>query len=58
MASMLEAHAACEETQWLGMRMWMEDRERKWDVRHEDNVLLERGIMDMVTKILAGARAG
>jgi hypothetical protein len=37
-ATLLEGHAVCEKTQWLGMRMWMEARERMWDIRLKDDM--------------------
>jgi len=57
MVSVLEAHAACEEMQWLGMKEWLEDKERKWDDHHQDEVLQGTAIRDMAVKILAEARA-
>jgi len=57
MARLVEANAVCEETQWLGMRKRMQDRERKWDARHRDDGLWGTGISVMATKILAGAGA-
>jgi hypothetical protein len=57
-ARMQDAHMACEETQWLSMRKWMEDRERKWDAHPKDDVLWGTGISDMAMKILNGAQSG
>ena len=56
MATMLEAHAVCEELQSLGMRDWLEDRETKWHERHKYNVLWGTGISDMMAEVLANAR--
>jgi len=56
MARMLEAQAARDEAQWLGMREWLQDRETKWDERHKDNVLWGTGIADMTAEVLAKAR--
>jgi len=58
MARFLEAHTAFEETQWRGMRKWMEDRERKWDAHHKGDVLWGMGSFDMAMKILARTIAG
>jgi hypothetical protein len=55
MAKILEAHVASEEMQWLGMRKWMEDRKRKWDAQHKDDLQCRTGILDVAMKILAGA---
>jgi hypothetical protein len=57
MARLLEVHAASEERQWLGMRKWMENRQRKWDAPLKNDVVWGTGITDMATKILPGARA-
>jgi len=56
-AKLLEAFAACKEMQWLGLRKWMKDRERKWDSCQKDDVLWGTGISDMAAKILVGTRA-
>jgi hypothetical protein len=58
MARMLEAHVACEDIQWLGIRKWMEDRERKWDDCHKDDILWRTGISDMAAIIQAGVCGG
>jgi hypothetical protein len=44
LANLLEAQAACEEAQWLGMMTWMQEREQKWDARHDDDKLWGAGI--------------
>jgi hypothetical protein len=42
MARILEPHAAREEVQWRDMKVWLENRETKWDERHRDDVLWGR----------------
>jgi hypothetical protein len=37
--NLLEGHAAREETQWAGVQACMEEREGKWEFRHEENML-------------------
>jgi hypothetical protein len=49
---MLEAHAAREEAQWAGVKVWMEERQEKWEFHHEENVLWAAGITNMVAEIL------
>jgi len=56
MARMQEAHPAHEEAQWLVMKVWLEDREMKWDERQRDNVPWRTGIVDMTVEELAHAR--
>jgi len=58
MVRMLEAHAVCEETQRLGTKEWLEDRERKRDAHLKDNLLWGTGITDMTAKILTATRPG
>jgi hypothetical protein len=52
LTNLVQAQAACEEAQWLGMRTWMQEREQKWDARHEDDKLWAAGITDMIAKIM------
>jgi len=58
MAWILEAHEPCEETQWICMNTWLEDREKQWDDRHNDNILWVMGITDMTPEVSANARVG
>jgi len=58
MARKLEAHAAGEEAQWLGMKEWLEDGVTKCDERHRDNILWGMGITDMTSNVLAKVRDG
>ncbi|KAF8538259.1 hypothetical protein BDD12DRAFT_885699 [Trichophaea hybrida] len=51
LTNLLEAHAAREEVQWAGVKAWMEEREEKWEFRHEESVLLAAGISNMVAEI-------
>jgi len=37
LTNLLDTQAACEEAQWRGMMTWMQEREQKWDTRHEDD---------------------
>jgi len=55
---MVEAHAVCIETQWLGVNEWLEKRERKWDAHYMDDILWGTGISVMAVKILARTKAG
>jgi len=57
LAKILEAHAPCEEAQWLGKRTGMEEREKKWDEHHNDDVVWVMGITGMHTKVMARAAA-
>lgn len=57
-ARLLEVHTALEETPWLGITEWMENRETKWDNSQKDNIVWGTGIADITTKILAEARVG
>jgi hypothetical protein len=50
--------AAREEAQWLGMKTWMQEREQKWDARHEDANLWGAGITNMIAKIMKGVASG
>jgi len=42
LTNLSQARAAHEEAQWSGMRTWMQEREQKWDTRHEDDKLWGR----------------
>jgi hypothetical protein len=52
MARMLEAHAVSEDTQWIGMKEWIEDREMTLDERPKDNVLCGLGITDITVEVV------
>ena len=58
LTNLVQAQAAREEAQWLGMRTWMQDREQKWDARHEDDKLWGAGITNMIAKIMKGVASG
>jgi len=47
---LVQAQAACEEAQWSGMRMWKQEKEQKWDARHEDDNMWGAGITNMIAK--------
>jgi hypothetical protein len=55
LAKSLEAYAACEEAQQLGVKTWMEEREEKWDFRHEDNILWAAGITYTIAEVMKAA---
>jgi hypothetical protein len=48
----VEAQAAREEAQPLGMMTWMQEREEKWEASHEDDKLCGAGIMNMIPKTM------
>jgi len=54
----VEAQAAHEEEQRLGMMRWMQESEQKWDARHEDNKLWGVGITNMTAKPMKKASHG
>jgi len=58
LTNLVQAQAAREEAQWLGMRTWMQEREQKWDARHEDDKLWGAGITNMIAKIMKGVASG
>jgi len=58
LTNMVQAQAAREEAQWLGMRTWMQEREQKWDARHEDDKVWGAGITNMIAKIMKGVAPG
>ena len=55
---MVEALEAHEEAQRLAMTMWMQEREQKWDARHEDDRLWGAGIKNMIEKTMKGVAQG
>jgi len=58
LANMWEVQVAREQAQWQGMMAWMQEREQKWDARHEDNKLLAEGITNMITNVVKGVAPG
>jgi len=58
LANLWEVRAACEVAQWQGMMAWMEEREQKWDTRHEDDKLCRVGITNMIAKVMKGMAPG
>jgi hypothetical protein len=52
--NLVQVQAAREESQWLGMMTWMQEREQKWDARHEDDKLWGVGITNMIAKVMKG----
>jgi len=58
LTNLVQAQAAREEAQWLGMRTWMQEREQKWDARHEDDKLWGAGITNMIARIMKGVASG
>jgi hypothetical protein len=58
LTNLVQAQAAREEPQWLGMRTWMQEREQKWDARHEDDKLSRAGIRNIIAKIMKGVTSG
>jgi hypothetical protein len=58
LTNLVQAQAAREEAQWLGMRTWMQEREQKWDTRHEDDKLWGAGITNMIATVMKGVAPG
>jgi len=58
LANLWEVWAAREEAQWQGMMGWMQEREQKWDARHEDDKLWGAGITNMIAKVMKGVAPG
>ena len=40
------------------MMTWMQEREQKWDTRHEDDNLWGAGITNMIAKVVKGVAPG
>jgi len=53
-ANLLEAQPAPDEAQWLGIMMWMQEREQKSDARHEDEKLWGASITNIIAKVMNG----
>ena len=51
---LVEARAAHEDAQRLGMMTWMQGREQEWDSRHEEDNLWEAGVTNMIAKTMKG----
>jgi len=58
LTNLLEAQVAHNEAQWLGMTTWMQEREQKWDARHEDDMLWGAGITNMIPEVMKGVAPG
>jgi len=58
LGNLLEARAAREEAQRQVMMTWMQDREQKWDARHEDDKLWGASITNMIAKTMKGVAQG
>jgi len=58
LANLWEVPAAREEAQCQGMMAWMQERELKWDPRHEDDKLWGPGITNMIAKVMNGEPPG
>ena len=58
MANILETQTTLHEAQWRGMKTWLEDKEEKRDVYHQDDVLWGKGITDMVKRVVATTERG
>jgi len=52
--NLVQAQAAREEAQWLAMLTRKQEREQKWDSRHEDNKLWGAVSTNMIPKIMKG----
>jgi len=58
LTNLLQVQATWDEAQRLGMRMSMNDIERKWDAHHNDDKLCEAGITNMMGKVMKGVPPG
>jgi len=58
LTNVLEPQAARKEAQWQGMMSWMQEREQKWDARHEDHKLCGVAITYMTAKVMKGVAPG
>jgi len=58
LTNLLQAQAACEEAQWLGMLTWMQERKENGDAHHVDDRLWGAGIPNMTTKVIKGVVPG
>lgn len=55
---MTEARVARNETQWLSMKEWFDDKHTKWGDCQKDKALLGTGIMDITAKVQAKTCVG
>jgi len=58
LTNLVQAQAAREEVQWLGIRTSMEEREQKRDTRHKDDKVWGVGITNMMVKIMKAVAPG
>jgi len=58
MAIMLETQTALQEAQWPGIETWLEEKEDKWNMYHQDDVLWGKRIADMITRVIAATERG
>jgi hypothetical protein len=58
MSNMPETYIELQEAQWRGMKSWLEEKEKKWDAYHQDDLLWGEGITDMVAKAVAATERG
>jgi len=58
MANMLETHTALQEAQWRGMKSWLEEKEKRRDAYHQDDLLWGEGITDIVARAVAATERG
>jgi len=58
LTNLVQVQAAREDTQWLGMKTWMQEREQKWDARHKDDKPWGAGITNMIAKVMEGVAPG
>jgi len=53
MATMLETHIELQKAPRHGMKLWLEAKEKTWDVYHLDDLLWGEDITDMVERVVA-----
>jgi len=58
LAILVEPEAAREEAQWLGMMIWMQEREPKWDSHYEDEKLWGADITNMIARVMTEVAPG
>jgi hypothetical protein len=52
LTNLVQAQAAREEAQWLGVMTWMRQREQNWDAHVKHDKLWGVGISNMITKVM------
>ena len=57
LANLWEVRAPCEEEQWQGIIMWMQEWEQRWVAIHEDDKLWGAGIKNMIAMVMSGVAA-